>query len=115
MGWKERLARQIAIFGEAGMTRIRGSTLAVVGLGGNGSAFTLFAALVGFKSFYLVDFDVLEESNLNRFLCGGYEDVGCLKVDVVKERIKAIEKGTRCWAIAKDIKEPEGLRALHSS
>ncbi len=101
--WK-RLNRQLKIFGEEGIERILNTVLCIVGAGGNGNTFSLFAGYAGFRFFHLVDPQKLSISNLNRFLAGGYEDVGRLKVEIVKDRLLAIDRNIRCWTYPHDIR-----------
>jgi molybdopterin/thiamine biosynthesis adenylyltransferase len=112
MDWRGRLSRQMDIFGEEGIRTIRNKILAVVGLGGNGSAFALLAAYLGFPKFYLVDYDRLAESNLNRFLCGGYGDIGKLKVGIFKSRLEEISPDIACIALPVDVEDAKASDAL---
>jgi molybdopterin/thiamine biosynthesis adenylyltransferase len=101
--WK-RLNRQLKIFSEDGIERILNTGLCIVGLGGNGNTFSLFAGYAGFRFFHLIDPQKLSLSNLNRFLAGGYEDVGRLKVEIVRDRLLAIDKNIQCWTYPHDVR-----------
>ena len=59
-------------------------TVIVVGCGGVGSWSAIFFTMVGSKQIILVDYDVLEEHNLNR-LPFSERDIGRLKVDALAE------------------------------
>lgn len=84
--------RTKALLGEEKFSKIGSMTFAVVGLGGVGSI--LFEGLVrlGAKRIFIMDFDVVQASNLNRQLLYYYEDIGLNKVDVAKKRALAINK-----------------------
>jgi molybdopterin/thiamine biosynthesis adenylyltransferase len=101
--WK-RLTRQIRIFGEEGIKRILNTVLCIVGAGGNGNAFSLLAGYAGFRFFHIIDPQKLSISNLNRFLAGGYKDVGRYKVEIVRDRLMAIDKSIQCWTYPSDIR-----------
>jgi ThiF family len=65
------------------LAKVRGKSVMVVGCGGIGSLFTLFAAQLGIETITIADDDVVELSNLNRFISAASGDVGRRKVDVV--------------------------------
>ena len=77
---------------EDGIAKIRHSKVVVFGLGGVGG--TCFEALcrTGVSPLIGVDFDVVEESNLNRQLLFSYEDLGKKKSDVAKSRSLLLRK-----------------------
>ncbi|MCL0106645.1 sulfur carrier protein ThiS adenylyltransferase ThiF [Peptococcaceae bacterium] len=90
--------------GEKNFKKIKSVKVGVAGIGGLGS--NCAAALVrsGFCNFTLVDFDVVEVSNLNRqfyFL----HQVGMLKVDALEENLKKINPSISVEKIAKKISE----------
>lgn len=65
------------------LAKIREKLVMVVGCGGTGSLFTLFAAQIGIERLVVADDDIVEPSNLSRFVSASTEDVGRRKVDVV--------------------------------
>lgn len=82
----EQFIRTIALIGENNFNNIQNKTIAVFGLGGVGG--TTFESLVrtGFKNFIIVDFDVVDVSNLNRQILYTLEDINKLKVEASKQR-----------------------------
>jgi molybdopterin/thiamine biosynthesis adenylyltransferase len=86
-----RFQRQVEFLGESGQRRIQDTHLAVCGAGGLGSFVVACAKGLGFKEITLIDPDILEESNLNRFQGATRSDVGRPKVDVVAEAIKLFD------------------------
>ena len=69
--------------------KLKNSTVGIAGLGGLGSNAAISLARAGVGKFVLVDFDKVEEKNLDRqyyFL----DQVGKLKVDATKDNIKKI-------------------------
>lgn len=70
---------------------VRSSKVVIVGVGAVGSWVAINLAQSGIHNFVLIDPDVVEISNIHRQF-GYYEaDVGRYKVDVITERLKAID------------------------
>lgn len=84
------LDRSIKLLGEDKVNRFSSKTILVAGLGGVGG--TALNALMrsGFKKFIIVDFDDVDESNLNRQAMYERSDIGLAKVDVCEKRIHSI-------------------------
>jgi molybdopterin/thiamine biosynthesis adenylyltransferase/rhodanese-related sulfurtransferase len=80
-GERRRYARHLALpeVGEAGQERLRGARVLCVGAGGLGSPFLLYLAAAGVGTLGVVDFDAVEESNLQRQVLFGASDVGRAK------------------------------------
>ncbi len=83
-------ARLEMLIGENGIQKLKGSSVAVFGIGGVGSysAETLARSAVG--KIILVDFDKISESNINRQIHSLKSTVGLNKAEVMGERIKDI-------------------------
>ena len=62
----------------------------VIGAGGLGSALLLYLAAAGVGTLGIVDFDVVDESNLQRQVLFGVRDVGTPKVEAAKQRLKSL-------------------------
>lgn len=60
----------------------------ILGLGGIGANVAIVLERAGFNNFTLVDFDVVEESNLIRQFPYDCNDVGKLKTEIMKEKLK---------------------------
>lgn len=75
--------------------RVSRSVVVVVGVGGLGSWLVSGLACLGVGTLRLVDFDVVEASNLNRTLLIGENDVGSSKVDAMAQRVAAVTSQTR--------------------
>src|SRR5437762_6425379 len=73
--------------GLAGQKRLKQSSVLLVGAGGLGSPLALYLAAAGVGRIGLVDFDVVDESNLQRQVIHGTSDVGRPKLESAKERI----------------------------
>jgi adenylyltransferase/sulfurtransferase len=77
-------------FGADGQRRLKNARVLVIGAGGLGSPALLYLAAAGVGTLGVVDFDVVEESNLQRQIIHGCADVGRLKVDSARDAIAAI-------------------------
>ncbi len=86
----EQFARTELMLGRDALRRLRDSCVLVAGLGAVGSYAVEALARSGVGRFRLVDFDVVQPSNINRQLFATWDTVGRLKADVAKERIAAI-------------------------
>jgi molybdopterin/thiamine biosynthesis adenylyltransferase len=86
--------RQVApegVHGEVVQARLRRSRVVVLGCGGLGSWAAWAIASLGVGTLVLVDFDVVETTNLNRQLLFAAADVGRLKCEVAAERLRAFD------------------------
>jgi hypothetical protein len=105
----------VRILGKDGIEKILRTCIAIVGLGGNGSALAFFSVLAGFCKFILIDPDTLTRSNLNRFMCGGEKDIGKTKVELVKQRILDIDSGCSVEVVFDDVRSEQGVAALEKA
>lgn len=87
---REQLKRNFEFFGEEGMKKIKNSFVCVVGIGGVGSHVVMTLIRSGVKRIRVVDYDIVTLSSLNRHAFAMRQDVGKLKVRVVKEYAKKI-------------------------
>ncbi len=86
----ELFIRQSALLGDEAMERLRGSHVAVFGLGGVGSWCAEALCRSGVGAMTLVDQDRVSPSNRNRQLCALEDTVGESKAKVMAERLKRI-------------------------
>ncbi|MFO8133164.1 MAG: HesA/MoeB/ThiF family protein [Thermoplasmatota archaeon] len=86
---RKRYARQTAMscLGDEGQEKLLEGTVAVVGLGGLGTAASLYLAAAGVGRLVLVDDDTVELSNLNRQVLYGDADIGHPKVERAAEAL----------------------------
>lgn len=92
-----RYARHIALpeIGVAGQARLRDAAVLVVGLGGLGSAASMYLAASGIGRLVLNDCDVVDPTNLQRQLLYRDTDIGQRKVDAAREALAAINTGVQ--------------------
>lgn len=92
----QRYARQVALpeIGVEGQERLRDARVLIVGAGGLGSPVALYLAAAGVGTLGLVDFDVVDISNLHRQLLHGTKDVDRPKVASARERLSDVNPHT---------------------
>jgi tRNA A37 threonylcarbamoyladenosine dehydratase len=86
------------LYGNRGLARLRAAHVCVVGIGGVGAWSAEALARSGIGALTLVDLDEVCASNINRQLHALTETVGRAKVDVMAERIRAINPDCRVTA-----------------
>lgn len=84
-----RYSRHLLIpeVGLKGQRRLKGSSALVIGTGGLGSPVALYLAAAGVGRIGLVDYDVVDSSNLQRQIIHGTQQIGVLKVESARERM----------------------------
>lgn len=86
------------LYGKGGLERLRAAHVCVVGIGGVGAWAGEALARSGVGALTLVDLDEVCVSNINRQLHALSETVGRAKVEVMAERIRAINPDCRVTA-----------------
>lgn len=82
-----KFIRTELLLGKEGIEKLRRSTVAVFGIGGVGS-FTCEALVrSGLGKIILIDYDIIDISNINRQIHATSKTVGLAKVEVMKERL----------------------------
>src|SRR3954465_4813 len=76
--------------GMEGQKRLKAASVLLVGAGGLGSPLGLYLAAAGVGRLGLIDFDVVDFSNLQRQVLHGTADVGRPKLQSARDRIRAI-------------------------
>lgn len=71
------------------MEKLAKQKICIIGLGGTGAQILQYLCGVGISDYLLVDYDKVEESNLNRQFLYSYKDIGKLKVDVCENYINS--------------------------
>jgi adenylyltransferase/sulfurtransferase len=97
---KEEVARYsrhliIPDVGVDGQKRLKNAKVLVVGAGGLGSPALLYLAAAGVGTLGIVDFDVVDESNLQRQIIHGLSDVGRPKAESARDSIAEINPFVR--------------------
>ena len=81
--------------GMAGQKRLKAARVLLVGTGGLGSPLGVYLAAAGVGTLGLVDFDVVDYSNLQRQIIHGTRDVGRPKLESARDRIADINPHVR--------------------
>jgi len=76
--------------GVEGQRRLKASSVLCIGAGGLGSPAAMYLAAAGIGRLGIVDFDVVDYSNLQRQVIHGTPDVGRPKLDSARDRINAL-------------------------
>lgn len=83
-------SRTELLAGQQGMQKLARTSVAVIGLGGVGSYSAEALARSGIGKFILIDFDVIEPSNINRQILALQSTIGKPKVEIMQQRIRDI-------------------------
>ncbi len=92
---KEELSRYnrhiiIPEFGLEAQQKLKASKVLVIGSGGLGSPVLLYLAAAGIGTIGIVDFDIVDDSNLQRQVLFGVSEVGHPKVEAAKRRLESL-------------------------
>ncbi|KAL6120855.1 hypothetical protein NUSPORA_02341 [Nucleospora cyclopteri] len=85
-----RYERQIYVLGTESQKKLNNSKILIVGMGGLGAVALMYLANTGIKSIEIVDFDAVEESNLQRQII--HKNPGDSKVESAFNFIKSMNK-----------------------
>jgi len=92
---KEELARYdrhiiIPGFGIEAQQKLKAAKVLVIGSGGLGSPVLLYLAAAGVGTIGIVDFDVVDDSNLQRQVLFGVNEIGKPKVEAARRRLEGL-------------------------
>ncbi len=92
----ERYSRHIIIpeFNIEGQRKLKNARVLVVGSGGLGAPLLLYLTAAGVGTIGIVDFDIVDKSNLQRQVLFSTNDVGRLKVEAARDRLTALNPFT---------------------
>jgi len=76
--------------GMEGQQRLKAAKVLCVGTGGLGSPLALYLAAAGIGTLGLIDFDVVDSSNLQRQIIHSTKDIGRKKIDSAQEKLNAL-------------------------
>ena len=88
----KRYARHISLpsFGIEGQNKLRKSSVLCIGAGGLGSPCTMYLAAAGIGKLGIIDMDVVDESNIQRQILHGSNDIGVRKIDSAEDTLQEI-------------------------
>lgn len=109
-----RYARHLILpdVGMEGQRKLKASSVLCIGTGGLGSPLLLYLAAAGVGRIGLVDFDVVDESNLQRQIIHGTSSVGVKKVLSAEERIRDINPHVELDIYEEPLNSGNALRIL---
>lgn len=84
--------------GLEGQKKLKAARVLMIGTGGLGSPLGLYLAAAGVGTLGIVDFDVVDESNLQRQIIHGTKDIGRPKIASAKDRLEDINPNTNVEA-----------------
>lgn len=93
----QRYSRHLILpeVGIEGQTKLKNARVLLVGTGGLGAPLALYLGAAGVGTLGLVDFDVVDISNLQRQVIHGTKDIGRKKLDSAEDSLKDINPGIR--------------------
>ncbi|WP_420641207.1 molybdopterin-synthase adenylyltransferase MoeB [Candidatus Leptofilum sp.] len=88
----ERYSRHLIMpeVGMEGQKKLKAASVLLIGAGGLGSPLAMYLAAAGIGRIGMVDYDVVDYTNLQRQIIHGTKDVGRPKLDSAKDRIQDI-------------------------
>jgi len=97
---KEELARYnrhiiIPEFGEEAQLKLKAAKVLIIGSGGLGSPALLYLTAAGVGTIGIVDFDVVDDSNLQRQVLFDIHEIGKSKVEAARRRLEALNPHVR--------------------
>jgi tRNA A37 threonylcarbamoyladenosine dehydratase len=109
MGMNDRDSRTLKLIGEEGVSRLKKSSVLIVGVGGVGSFAAEAIARAGVGNITVMDGDTVQPSNLNRQLVALMSTLGRNKAEVMAERIRDINPETAVTVLARFYEEDDEL------
>ena len=94
---RRRYARHLIMpeVGVEGQEKLKAARVLAIGAGGLGSPLSIYLAAAGVGTIGLVDFDVVDESNLHRQILFGSGDVGRSKLEAAADRLGEVNPNVR--------------------
>lgn len=112
----ERYSRHLLIpeVGREGQLALKRARVLVVGTGGLGSPVSLYLAAAGVGTLGLVDFDLVDASNLQRQILHATRDVGRKKTDSARESLHDVNPNVRIECFESRLTASNALEILGS-
>ncbi|MDP8952092.1 MAG: molybdopterin-synthase adenylyltransferase MoeB [Actinomycetota bacterium] len=92
-----------------GQKKLKAARVLTVGAGGLGSPLAMYLAAAGVGTLGIVDFDVVDESNLQRQIIHGTSDLGRPKMESARDRIADINPNVRVEAYEEPLSSENAL------
>ena len=98
--------------GLEGQTKLRAARVLLIGAGGLGSPAAFYLAAAGVGTLGIVDFDVVDRSNLQRQILHGTASVGRAKTDSARERLHDINPHVSVEVFPERLTSRNGLKVI---
>lgn len=108
---QHKFSRLEQLLGKDNLKVLSNKTILVLGIGGVGGYVVESLVRSGIKNIIIVDNDIVDETNINRQIIALDSTIGKKKVDVLKNRIKDINKDCKVITIDKFI-TPDNINIL---
>jgi len=110
-----RYSRHLIIpeVGLEGQRRLKGSRVLLVGAGGLGSPLGLYLAAAGVGHIGMVDFDLVDLTNLHRQVIHGTKDLGRAKLDSARDRIADVNPHVHVETYDTRLTSQNALEIIH--
>ncbi|HSS60746.1 MAG TPA: molybdopterin-synthase adenylyltransferase MoeB [Candidatus Limnocylindrales bacterium] len=107
-----RYARHLILpeVGGAGQRKLLNSSVLLLGAGGLGSPAAMYLAAAGVGKIGIVDFDVVDASNLQRQLLHGHDDIGRPKVESAAETLRNLNPDVEVVPINEHLNSDTAMR-----
>ena len=111
-----RYARHLSLpeIGIKGQEKLKTSSVACIGTGGLGSPLLIYLAAAGIGRIGIIDFDVVENSNLQRQVIHTTDSIGLLKTDSAKQHIRKINPSCRVDLFNQKLTSSNALEILRA-
>src|SRR5438552_8029702 len=106
-----RYARHLILpeVGLEGQRKLKAARVLLIGTGGLGSPTGLYLAAAGIGTLGVVDFDVVDASNLQRQIIHGTKDIGRPKIESARDRLLDINPNTKSGAFEERLTSENAL------
>ncbi len=95
-----------------GQKKLKSARVLTIGAGGLGSPLALYLAAAGVGTLGIVDFDVVDESNLQRQIIHGTSDIGRPKMESARDRINDINPNVKVEAFEEALSSDNALEVF---
>ena len=100
--------------GLEGQSKLQDARVVLIGAGGLGSPAALYLAAAGVGTLGLVDFDLVDRSNLQRQIIHGTAAIGTPKIDSARERLQDINPHVQVETFGQQLTSGNALEILQS-
>jgi adenylyltransferase/sulfurtransferase len=105
----------LAHIGPQGQRRISSSSVLIIGLGGLGSPAAIYLATAGVGELVISDFDVVEESNLQRQIIHASSSVGQLKTESARRTLQTLNPACKVVTLEHELAGEELTLAVQKA